>query len=252
MINIRAALAAILLLFQLLHPALSLYIDPEQYKHVRSVKIRGQESASKDHTLTESHVDVHKSNLAKRGDSIDIYIGNLAKRGGSIDMFIGKTAKASAGAAIQIAKKNPYTALGISGVAAVRGAYSLYDFIQKHSVDKDDRRRRGKRHLKRYKSVAKDDGEGDLHLKKRATGAKPTTLTQKGKAFIKTKKGKLLIGGMVVKGAATVGFLYYLRHKKQKQAELQRFTLTHRPVFLQADPGPDSKSFSLSMNNKSQ
>lgn len=234
MVHYRAAVTALLLLLQLLHPALSLYI-PAPYEQIRSVKSSAHKGTATTSTVT--HSGSNEMNLTKRGATIKIYIGNLAKRGGSIDMFLGKTAKASARTAIQIAKKNPYTALGISGAAAVRGSYSLYKFVQKHSDHDEDKRWKRKRHSKRRNDVTRDEKE-DSSFQKRGARAK-LSYSQRTKATMKSKKGKIMIGAIVIKGAATVGFLYYLRHKKQKQAQLQKYNLTHRPLFQQANSGPD-------------
>jgi hypothetical protein len=42
--------------------------------------------------------------------------------------------------------------------------------------------------------------------------------SQRAKAFAKTKKGKMIIGGMAVKSALTLGFLYHMTHRNQTQS----------------------------------
>jgi hypothetical protein len=145
---------------------------------------------------------------------------HLAKREtGPVDSFMSRTIKKGAIGTKKFAKYNPYTAAAVGGTLLTVGAVKLYNAVK--SDDHDTQVvRLVKRGLAEDERIERSGGKvDDTVLGKRGPPQKLST-TERAKAFVKTKKGKVIVGGMGVKAAMTIGFLYYMHNKDAKPAQM--------------------------------
>lgn len=162
--------------------------------------------------LPVSRRGVHKAIKPERDeDDDDDGEMHLAKRepGGPVDRFMGRTIKKGALGTSNFAKKNPYTAAAVGGTLLTMGAVKLYNLVKSDDADTQI--------IRLVKRGSKE--EDDTALGKRSPPQK-LSITDRAKAFVKTKKGKVIVGGMGVKAALTVGFLYYMRQRNAKPAQV--------------------------------